>query len=258
MTRFMGSLLLFTILLAASIFSAFYFSSIITWYSDSFLYQILRYSVLIAWLAYITYLRFYNGENVSILLVTWLIILIISRPSPKLLKFKSPFLIACELISKKNKEQSNIEIDRCLSQLKNIAISISDKALSSDYIIREITKYTKVTKPHFLRLLGFWCEGRYKEGQEYFTNAIGTEEAKSLAGLLGKLDYLPLDKFISQIELYQNQVAEQRKTTVKKSRETQGNIVFLIALLSGIIILLNFLVVVVGIDAISMLQKVSF
>jgi len=225
---------------------------------SAFLYQFLRYSALVAWLAYITYLRLISGGNVNVSLVLWLIILILSRPSPKLLRFKSPFLFVCELISKKNKDTSNVEIARCLSQLKNIAISMSDKALSSDYIIREITKYTKITKPHFLRLLGFWCEGRYKEGQEYFSNAIGTEEAKSLAGLLGKLDYLTLDKFISQIEVYQNQVEEQRKTTVKKYRESQGNIVFLIALLSGIVILLNFLVVVVGIDAISMLQKVSF
>lgn len=225
---------------------------------SAFLYQFLRFALLTIALAYITYLKLYNGINVNLILAIWLIALIISRPCPKLFKYKSPFLIACEQLNKKNQMRINVEIDRCLSQLKNIAISMPNSSLSSDYIIGEITKHTKVTKPYFLRLLAFWYEGRYVEGQEYFAKVIGTEEAKSLVSLFAKLDHLALEEFISQLELYQNQVKERRKTATQKVFEAQGNIVFLIALISGIIILINFLVVVVGIDTISMLRKVSF
>jgi hypothetical protein len=224
----------------------------------AFLYQLIRYSLLAVWLAHISYLRLHDGKKVTVLLALWLVLLVVSKPARKLLKYKSPFLLVCEQINRRNKAKINTEIDRCLSQLKNIAKTMSGNALSSDYIIKELSKYTKVTKPYFLRLLGFWYEGRYKEGQEYFSNAIGTEEARELAGIFTKLDYLAHDEFISQLEMYQNQIRSKRKTSAQKANERQGNIIFLIALLSGIIILINFLVVVIGIDAISMLQKVSY
>ena len=222
------------------------------------LYQLIRYALLAIWLAYISFLRLHDGKKVTVLLALWLILLVVSKPIRKLLMYKSPFLLVCEQINMRNKAKMNIEIDRCLSQLKNIAKTMSGNAMSSDYIIKELSKYTKVTKPYFLRLLGFWYEGRYKEGQEYFSNAIGTEEARELAGIFTKLDYLAHDEFISQLEMYQNQIRSKRKTNAQKANERQGNIIFLIAMLSGIIILINFLVVVIGIDAISMLQKVSY
>ena len=225
---------------------------------SAFMFQSIRLTILVLWLAYATYLRFKHGTNVNLHVFLWLLALLMSWPSVKLLTFKSPLYLLCNQIGKKNRERCNVEIYRCLSQLKNMAISMTSKALSSDYIIREIAKCTKIIKPHINRLLGFWYEGRYIEGQEYFYSAIGTEFAKSFVGLLGKLDYISPDKLITQIELYQNQVSEQRKTEVKNRREGQGNLVFIIALVSGFIILLNFLVVVAGIDTYKMFSKVSF
>lgn len=224
----------------------------------AFLYQLIRYPIFLSWLAYIGYERLSKGINVNLLVVFWILAFIATMPCQKLLGVKSPFNFVIEKISKRKKEKSNVEIYRCLSQLKNIAISISNKTLSAEYIIREINKFTKVTKPHFQRLLWFWCEGRQEEGQEYFSNSIGTEAAKSLASLLAKLDYIPPDKFISQIELFQNQVEEDRKTAVKVSREAQGNFVFGLALAAGFSICLNFLAVVVGIDGFDVLKQLLF
>lgn len=227
---------------------------------SAFLYNTVRYSILSAWLMYMTYARLGLGINVNLQILTWLMIMIVTRPDLKLLNFKSPFYYLTLLLTKRVKDRSDVEIDNCFSQLKNLALSMSEKgkALSSDYIIREITKYTNVIRPHLIRLSGFWADMRYDEGQNYFANAIGTEAAKSLAAILSKLDFIEPEEFISQIEVYQNRVGEQRKTAVKKVRETQGVIVFLIALISGFIILINFLVVVVGIDTFSMFEKVSF
>lgn len=224
----------------------------------AFLYQLIRYPIFLLWLTYMGYERLSKGTNVNLLVALWILTFIATMPCQKLIGVKSPFYIVIDKVSKRIKEKSNIEIYRCLSQLKNIAISMSDKALSAEYIIREITKYTKVTKPYFQRLLGFWCEGRQKEGQEYFSNSIGTEAAKSLVSLLTKLDYIPPDKFISQIELFQNQVEEDRKTAVKVSRQAQGNFVFGLALAAGISICLNFLAVVVGIDGYDVLKQLVF
>ncbi len=225
---------------------------------SAFSYQLIRYSLLISWLAYTTYIRLNRGLGVNIHILLWVMTLVVSRPSLKLLNFRSPFSMLCDLMNKRKREKCDVEIFRVLSQLKNMVISMSEKALSSEYLINEITKYTKTTRPYFMRMLAYWYEGRYKEGQEYFQSSIGTETAKAIAGLIGKLDYIPPEEFISQIDLYQNQVEDKRKTAVKKVREHQGNVVFVIAMLSGIAILINFLAVTVGIDTIPMLQKISF
>ncbi len=225
---------------------------------SAFSYQLIRYSVLVLWLAYTTYIRLNRGLGVNIHILLWVITLVVSRPSLKLLNFRSPFSMLCDLMNKRKREKCDVEIFRVLSQLKNMVISMSEKALSSEYLISEITKYTKNTRPYFMRMLAYWYEGRYKEGQEYFQSSIGTETAKAIAGLIGKLDYIPPEEFISQIDLYQNQVEDKRKTAVKKVREHQGNVVFVIAMLSGIAILINFLAVAVGIDTIPMLKEISF
>ncbi len=225
---------------------------------SAFSYQLIRYSLLVLWLAYTTYIRLNRGVGVNIHIFLWIITLVVSRPSLKLLNFRSPFSMLCDLMNKRKREKCDVEIFRVLSQIKNMVISMSEKALSSQYLIGEITKYTKVTRPYFMRMLAFWYEGRYEEGQEYFQSSIGTDAAKSIAGLIGKLDYIPPEEFISQIDLYQKQVEDKRKTVVKKVREHQGNVVFVIAMLSGIAILINFLAVAVGIDTIPMLQKISF
>lgn len=225
---------------------------------SAFSYQLIRYSLLVLWLAYTTYIRLNRGLGVNIHILLWVITLVVSRPSLKLLNFRSPFSMLCDLMNKRKREKCDVEIFRVLSQLKNMVISMSEKALSSEYLISEITKYTKNTRPYFMRMLAYWYEGRYKEGQEYFQSSIGTETAKAIAGLIGKLDYIPPEEFISQIDLYQNQVEDKRKTAVKKVREHQGNVVFVIAMLSGIAILINFLAVAVGIDTIPMLKEISF
>lgn len=225
---------------------------------SAFSYQLIRHSLHTSWLAYMTYLRLHKGVGVNIHILLWFITFIITRPSLKLLSYKSPFSLVCDQMNKRKREKCDVEIYRCLSQLKNLVISMSQKALSSRYIIGEITKYTKVTKPYFIRMLAYWYEGRYEEGQEYFSGSVGTEAAKSIAGLIAKLDYIPPDQFISQIELYQNEVEEKRKTAVKKARQLQGDIVFVIAMLSGIAILINFLAIAVGIDTIPMLRNISF
>lgn len=225
------------------------------------LYQFIRYSVLILLLAYIAYSNFILHHGVRAQVILWVIIFFISRPIPKIYNYDSPFLVVCSFFKKREKIKFSKEIDRCISHLKNMTISIdSDQTemFSSDYIIKELSKYTKHTRPFFLKLLGYWYEGRYQEGQEYFYISVGTEEARSLAALFAKLDYLPPQEFVLLLEHLQNESKERRKTYSQNSKKIQSDILFGVALTSGILILLNFFAVVVGIDVVKTLQNINF
>lgn len=216
--------------------------------SSGFFYQFIRYCILVTLLGYITYKNYFEGHDVALPAILWMGLFFVSSPRRYLFKKDSPFFILVNKIQNIKKQKLNREIYRCLSQLKNIAIAKANTKYSADFIICELAKYTISAKPIFNRMLGYWYEGRYKESTDYFEQAIGTKEAKALAGLLAKLDYIRPAEFISQIELYQSEAKEERKTAAQKSRENKSNLVYGLVMAAGILILLNLVVITFGVD----------
>lgn len=217
-------------------------------FSSGFFYQFIRYSILIPLLGYLVYKNYFLDEDVAFPVILWISLFFISSPRRYLFKKDSPFFILVNQIQNIKKQKLNREIYRCLSQLKNIAIVKANTKLSADFIICELTKYTIHAKPIFNRMLGYWYEGRFKEATDFFEQAIGTKEAKALASLLSKLDYIKPAEFISQIELYQGEAKEERKTAVQKSRENKSNLIYGLVMAAGILIIVNLIVVTIGID----------
>lgn len=216
--------------------------------SSGLLYQFLRYAILIILLGYLAYKKYIMSDDVALPAMIWIILFFLSSPRRYLFRKDSPFFILVNQLQKRKKQKLNLEIYRCLSQLKNIAIAKATTKYSADFIICELAKYTTHTKPIFNRMLGFWYEGRYDEATEYFSNAIGTKEAKALASLLSKIDYLKPTEFISQIELYQSEAKEDRKTAAQTAKENKSNLVYGLVMAAGILIIVNLIVVTIGID----------
>ncbi len=212
-------------------------------------YQIIRYIFLIIWLCVMIYRKYGMGFDVTMQILLWMVTFFISSPRRSFFGRESPFLFIVTQIQKKNRNKLNLEIYRCMSQLKNLAVAKANSNYSANFIIRELAEYTLYTKPIFNRMLGFWYEGRYEMAAKYFSDTIGTEDAKALAGLLLKIDYLKPIEFISQLELYQSDIKERRKTAAQKAKENRSNLIYGMVIVSGVCILLNFLVVSIAIDA---------
>lgn len=216
--------------------------------SSGFLYQFIRYVIFIALLGYIAYRRYFTGEDVVVSVIISIVLFFVTSPRRYLFNKDSPFFILITKVQNIKKQKLNKEIYRCLSQLKNMAIAKANAKYSADYIICELAKYTTHTKPIFERMLGYWYEGRFKEATDYFEQAIGTKDSKTLASLLSKLDYIKPAEFISQIELYQNEAKEEKKTAAQKARKSKSSMVFALVMLVGILIIVNLFVVVIGVD----------
>lgn len=217
-------------------------------FSSGFLYQLIRYSMLIALLAYLTYKKYFLGDDVTLPVILVIIMFFFSSPRRYLFNKDSPFFILINQFENIKKQKLNREIYRCLSQMKNIAIAKSKIKYSADFLICELAKYTTYAKPIFNRMLGYWYEGRFKEATDYFEQTIGTKEAKALASLLAKLDYIKPAEFVSQIELYQSEAKEERKTAAQKSRENKSNLIYGLVMAAGILIIVNLIVITIGID----------
>ena len=220
-------------------------------------YQVFRYLIFVSWLLFLVYKKLYAGHNVSIPALLWILLFLATSPRPTMIGRPSPFGLLLEQIRKKRRIKYNQEIFRCLSQLKNLATAKADASYSSDYIISELSRYTVYTKPIFDRFLGYWYESRYEEAVKYFNDSIGTEDAKSLSNLLSKIDHLKPAEFISQLELYQNEAKERRKTTAQNTWEARSSMVFAVALITSIIILLNFLLISIAIDTVGYFKQIQ-
>jgi hypothetical protein len=220
-------------------------------------FQTIRYCILIPWLLSLIYKKVYTSSNVIVPTLIWMLVFLVSSPRQKLFGQTSPFGFLLTWIQRNNRKKYNREIFRCLSQLKNLAIAKTNSRYSSDYIIAELARFTVYTKPVFDRFLGYWYESRYTEACNYFNESIGTEDAQALSSLLIKIDHLKPSEFINQLELYQNEAKERRKTSAQNSKESRSNIVFTAALVASIIILLNFLLVSIVIDTIGYFKQIQ-
>lgn len=211
-------------------------------------YQVIRYIVAIVWLCYLIYKRLALEYDVTMDIALLVLVYLASSPRKLYFGFTSPFVLFVNQMLKNRRYKYNAEIYRCLSLLKNLAVTKYDRAFSSVYIIEELTKYTVFSKPIFNRLLGYWYESRFDEGKEYFKEAVGTDLGSSLVELFQHIDGLKPGELVNQIDLYQQKAKDALKTRAHKVKELKSVGIYAVVIITGMIILLNFLAVSIFID----------
>ena len=92
---------------------------------------------------------------------------------------------------------------------------------------------------------------RRDEASDYFAREIGTKEARDLASIFLKLDYLSPKELKNQLIHYQNNMRTEKITLREKINERNGNLMYILAIVSSIVVLLNFLVIVLVVEVFS-------
>lgn len=123
-----------------------------------------------------------------------------------------------------------------------------DKAIGSNYIFEEIIKFSRVTRPVYQHMLSIWNMNRREEAADYFAKAIGTKDAKDLSTVFLKLDYLNPGELKNQLVHYRNNMRTEKVTLREKINERNGNFMYVLAIVSAIVVLLNFLVIVLVVE----------
>jgi len=208
-------------------------------------YQALRFSFLGIWLIGIVLLKATKGlPSFGMQLFLIVIILVITTPRQKMGRIKLPFLYVNDFFKKRAKEAANMEIYRTISMLINLFTIKGEIILGSNYILEEIIKTVKVTKPVYLKMLSLWNMNRREEAADYFADAIGTKEARDLAVVFLKLDHISPGELKGQLIHYQNNIKTEKITARERVNERNGNLIYILAIVSAVVVLLNFLVVV--------------
>jgi len=209
------------------------------------MYNAVRFSVLGIWLVVAVILKIFKGlPSFGIQLFLIVIFIVFTTPRLKMGRIKLPFLYVSDFFKKRDREASNREIYRTISELINLFTIKGKDILGSNYILEEVVKNTKVTKPVYLKMLSLWNMNRREEAANYFSKAIDTKEARDLAGIFLKLDYLNPAELKGQLLNYYNNIKTERITARERVNERNGNLIYILAIVSAVVVLLNFLVVV--------------
>lgn len=217
-----------------------------------FLYQIIRIILFGMWVVAIVVLKNtkdLSSFNMQLALLTLLFIATIPRQN--LYNLKLPLFYVKEFMQKRKKQILNQEIYRTISQMVNLFNVKGETAFSSSYVFDEIIKFTRVSKPVYYQMLSLWNMNRRDEAADYFAREVGTKEARDLASVFLKLDYLSPGELKNQLIHYQNNIRTEKVTLREKINERNGNLMYILAIISAIVVLLNFLVIVLVVEVFS-------
>jgi hypothetical protein len=212
-----------------------------------YLYNTVRYSILGIWAFLIFLLKILTGlPSFKYQFLLILILFIFSIPEENIGKIKLPYYYINEYFKKATAEKYNREIFWTISLLINLFTIKGNEILSSNYIFENIIKTVNYTKPIYIKMLSMWNMNLKEEATEYFAREIGTKEARDLSRIFLKLDSLSPKNFKNQLINYQNSIKSERATIRENINERNGNMIYIFAVISVIVVLFNFLLLILS------------
>ncbi len=221
------------------------------------LYQIIRIVSFCMWFVAIVVLKITKGlPSFNMHLFICIFLFIATMPRQKIYSLKLPLFYIRDFIQKRKKQILNKEIYRTISQMINLFTVKGETVMGSNYIFNQIIKFTRGTRPIYYHMLSIWNMNKREEAADYFAKAIGTKEAADLASVFLKLDYLSPKELKNQLIHYQNNMRSEKITLREKINERNGNFMYILAIISAIVVLLNFLVIVLVVEVFSSYSQI--
>ena len=220
-------------------------------------YQIVRTTLFGVWFVTIVVLRMTKGlPSFNMHLIICIFLFIATIPRQKIYSLKLPLFYIRDFIQKRKKHILNKEIYRIISQMINLFTVKGETVMGSNYIFNQIIKFSRATRPIYYQMLSIWNMNKREEAADYFAKAIGTKEAGDLASIFLKLDYLNPGELKNQLIHYQNNMRSEKITLREKINERNGNFMYILAIISAIVVLLNFLVIVLVVEVFSSYSQI--
>lgn len=218
-------------------------------------YQIWRHIVFFIWLMFLIYAQIQNN-SVSIREFIFISVMYVAtNPIEKIFGRKAPFTMMIDFLAEQYKKKKDLEVYMSISQLKNLSIAQQDNPVGADFIIEQLSKSTNLTKLAYIKALSLWRTGKEEEAIKKFGDEIDTRMGRDFGNILLKLDELNPFEFKEQLEIFQNTIKSERSTERQKKNEAISNWIYTPAVVSAMVILLNFVVVVVFIDNMNLLNN---
>ncbi|MEK3725429.1 hypothetical protein [Paenibacillus sp. FSL H8-0034] len=220
-------------------------------------YQIIRY--LLVGLLLISNLASHSlkGGDMTSSLGFIVFVFLITSPKVYIFKRKTPYKYLMDLLTSRYKYKKNLEVYRAISQLKNLIIIKQERPPGSLYILEQLNKFTKITKPIFNRMLMMWTMGQKEAACKYFVEAMDTDHAQEIGSLFEKLDGLNPIELKNQLILFQEDFKQKRQTEKLKQNQYRSHMIYAVVVISLISVLTNFLVLGFLMDLLKGFQQIN-
>jgi len=139
--------------------------------------------------------------------------------------------------------------------LKNLAIVQKERPLSADFIYQALMENSFYLRPVYEEMLTLYRSGRDDEAFGIFAKRTGSRAGKNFASILSKLDKINPSELVKQMEVLQNALAEERMTESLRTAQRNSIIATMCAAAAIFALLINFAVVVVFLDALTLLDN---
>ncbi|MGF6375188.1 hypothetical protein M2140_000222 [Clostridiales Family XIII bacterium PM5-7] len=155
-----------------------------------------------------------------------------------------------------NMEQMEREIFNSCIFLKNLAIVYQDRPMSGDFILEELMSNSKHLRNVYADILSAYRNGKGEEAISSLQKKIPIKSAKRFTMILLKIDQINPSELISYMTSFEEAFAGERMTKGMKRAERKSLITTMVATASIFAILLNFVIVFVFLDTLSMLREI--
>ena len=145
--------------------------------------------------------------------------------------------------------------DSCIT-LKNLALVCIEKPLSADFIYETLMENGGRLKPVYTEMLSLYRLGAGEKAFETFGKRIGTSSGKKFAAILSKIEKINPAELISQMEVFQNMMAEKRTTRAMAQVQRRSVLTTTWAAATIFALLINFVIVVVLLSTLNLLNNI--
>ncbi|MEE0517781.1 MAG: hypothetical protein DBY08_00470 [Clostridiales bacterium] len=158
-------------------------------------------------------------------------------------------------IVKNKREIPDRELFRSSIILKNLSLVRRESPFSADYIYEKLMENSGYLRPMYAEMLSLYRSGRDDEASRVPVVFVGTKAAKNFALILSKLDKLNPDELVQQMSIFQDSMIEKQVTYAVKRVQRNSIIISALSATSVFALLINFVVVVVFMDSLSMISS---
>jgi hypothetical protein len=156
-------------------------------------------------------------------------------------KIKTPFKTVLDAMRKTHFERLDNELSKAVVQLKNMIATNPEKLYATDYVLEQLMKYTRLTRPTFARTIMLYRKGEKEAAAELFTGEIKTKLGRDFGMIVLKLENLPPKDFMTQIEAFQVSMREERQTRELQKGESTSRRIFLLASITVMVIIFDYM-----------------
>lgn len=153
------------------------------------------------------------------------------------------------------KDQMERELFHSCVLLKNLAIIHEELPMSTDFLLEQLLESGRPLRNIYADVLTLYRKGQTEEAFRVIYQRIPTKAAMDFARILSKLDYMQPSELIIQMNGFEETFSAERKTKAMARAERKSLITTLTSTATVFVVLLNFTVVVIFLDALRVLGQ---